>query len=323
MFKDFLNSNNQSLAYVTKSAKRLKSVSPKIKDVLETHFATLVNVQEDTLADYRNMAINHILPIIGDIPVDQFTVEDAQEWFKNLLGSAKTKKNIQAVLSAAIKTAIEKGLVSFNVVVGLKAAREVLKRKPIFLASIQMDEILANFSKEYVLLLEFLVVSGLRWGEATALQRKDLQVDSERVVVSVYKAWKQMPSGMQIGATKTRASVRDVSLPKNFSKKLVEYAKNLDGNGLVFPNPGTGKVFTNSSFHNLAWKKTLAKCSFFDNPRVHDLRHTHASRLIAAGIPLPVIQKRLGNESITTTVNTYGHLALGADQAAADALEQN
>lgn len=56
-------------------------------------------------------------------------------------------------------------------------------------------------------------------------------------------------------------------------------------------------------------------------PRIHDLRHTHASWLIAAGVPLTLIQRRLGHESIKTTSDRYGHLAEGADAAAAAALD--
>lgn len=56
-----------------------------------------------------------------------------------------------------------------------------------------------------------------RIGEVTALQRKDLRMEENQLVVSVYKAWKQMPTGMKIGAQKTKASVRDVSLPEKFS----------------------------------------------------------------------------------------------------------
>ncbi|MFJ2115860.1 tyrosine-type recombinase/integrase, partial [Streptomyces sp. NPDC087850] len=47
--------------------------------------------------------------------------------------------------------------------------------------------------------------------------------------------------------------------------------------------------------------------------RTHDLRHTHASWLIAGKVPLPVIQARLGHESITTTVDRYGHLLESSD----------
>lgn len=54
----------------------------------------------------------------------------------------------------------------------------------------------------------------------------------------------------------------------------------------------------------------------------HDLRHTCASWMIAAGIPLPVIQSHLGHESITVTVGTYGHLDRSSRRAAADAVGQ-
>jgi integrase len=54
-------------------------------------------------------------------------------------------------------------------------------------------------------------------------------------------------------------------------------------------------------------------------PRVHDLRHTHASWMIAAGTDLFVLQRRLGHESITTTTETYAHLLPDQQRAAADA----
>ncbi len=54
-------------------------------------------------------------------------------------------------------------------------------------------------------------------------------------------------------------------------------------------------------------------------PRVHDLRHTHASWMIGAGTDLFVLQRRLGHESITTTTETYAHLMPDQERAAADA----
>lgn len=55
--------------------------------------------------------------------------------------------------------------------------------------------------------------------------------------------------------------------------------------------------------------------------RFHDLRHTHAALLVAAGEHPKVIQQRLGHASISTTLDTYGHLMEGLDVAAADRLE--
>ena len=53
---------------------------------------------------------------------------------------------------------------------------------------------------------------------------------------------------------------------------------------------------------------------------MHDLRHSHASWLIAAGVPLPIIQYRLGHESIKTTSDRYGHMLPGAGDVAAAAM---
>jgi integrase len=53
-------------------------------------------------------------------------------------------------------------------------------------------------------------------------------------------------------------------------------------------------------------------------PRVHDLRHTNASWLIQAGVPLTVVQRHLGHESIQTTSDRYGHLDRKASRVVAD-----
>ena len=53
----------------------------------------------------------------------------------------------------------------------------------------------------------------------------------------------------------------------------------------------------------------------------HDLRHTHVAFLIAQGEHPKTIQGRLGHASISTTLDTYGHLFEGLDEAAADRLD--
>ena len=55
-------------------------------------------------------------------------------------------------------------------------------------------------------------------------------------------------------------------------------------------------------------------------PRIHDLRHTAASWMIAAGLDLVTVQYMLGHESVTTTADLYGHLLPERRKAAADAM---
>ena len=55
-------------------------------------------------------------------------------------------------------------------------------------------------------------------------------------------------------------------------------------------------------------------------PRIHDLRHTCASWLVLAGVPLPVVQQHLGHESINTTISLYAHIDRQSMQTAADVI---
>lgn len=54
--------------------------------------------------------------------------------------------------------------------------------------------------------------------------------------------------------------------------------------------------------------------------RLHDLRHLHASILLAEGMPVREVSQRVGHANTTTTMNIYAHVLEGADQAAADAM---
>jgi integrase len=104
-------------------------------------------------------------------------------------------------------------------------------------------------------------------------------------------------------------------------------------NQLVFPSR-TGANMRHTSFRNNVWLPAVARAQdperceregvevLRKTPTIHDLRHSHASWLIAAGIPLPHVQARLGHESITTTVGVYGHLQPDAHAQMAAAMSR-
>ena len=92
---------------------------------------------------------------------------------------------------------------------------------------------------------------------------------------------------------------------------------------LVF-TASQGGHLNQATFYEDRWKKAVALAQtrgLTVSPRFHDLRHTHAAWLISAGVPLPVIQQRLGHESIATTVDTYGGLLLQAHDVADAAVD--
>lgn len=81
-----------------------------------------------------------------------------------------------------------------------------------------------------------------------------------------------------------------------------------------------GTPLEQANFHHRIWRKLLAKAEL-RYIRVHDLRHTFASLLIQNGESLAYVKEQMGHHSIKITVDTYGHLMPGGNQAAVDKLD--
>jgi len=123
-----------------------------------------------------------------------------------------------------------------------------------------------------------------------------------------------------VDVTKSDAGRRTVSLPSFVVDELARHiAEFSDTTGLVFTSPSGGPIRRNN-FRRRIWLPAVHSsvgepCTF------HDLRHTHAALLIAQGEHPKVIQERLGHASIKTTLDAYGHLFDGLDEAAAERLD--
>ncbi len=76
--------------------------------------------------------------------------------------------------------------------------------------------------------------------------------------------------------------------------------------GYVFQMWDRPLVYT--TWRQKVWCKVLTDAKLDKQPRIHDLRHTYASHLVQAGVPLEKVQLLLGHSSITTT-SRYAHFA--------------
>ena len=176
-------------------------------------------------------------------------------------------------------------------------------------------------------LADWLVGTGMRWGEASALQVRDLNLNSSTPTANVQRAWKRAKKGSEasfyLGPPKTKKARRMIAL----SPAQVEMARRLVAGmppeAYVF-RTATGRHWRHSNYYHRKWQpavRTAVEKGLPKRPRLHDLRHTHVAWLIAANIPLPAIQIRLGHESIQTTVDRYGHLVRGLDDEITRAVE--
>ncbi|MBB0228463.1 tyrosine-type recombinase/integrase, partial [Streptomyces calidiresistens] len=172
------------------------------------------------------------------------------------------------------------------------------------------------------LLADWLVGTGMRWGEATAVQTRDISLSQG--TVTVQRAWKKTPDGYRLGPPKTKRSRRTLALTGTQVDVLRPLLEGRGPEQLVFRTV-QDRRWRHSNFWDRQWKPAVdaaVAAGLPRRPRIHDLRHTHVAWLIAKNIPLPAIQARLGHESIKTTVDRYGHLTRELDEeivAAVDA----
>lgn len=176
-------------------------------------------------------------------------------------------------------------------------------------------------------LTDWLVGTGMRWGEATAIQVRDLNLNAVIPTVSVQRAWKRAPAGssksMVLGPPKTKRSRRTLALPPSLSDMARRLTVGQPPEAFLL-RTAQGRPWLHPNFYQRRWLPALdaaVQKGLQKRPRVHDLRHTHVSWLIARRIPLPAIQARLGHESITTTIDKYGHLVRELDGEISEAVE--
>jgi integrase len=115
---------------------------------------------------------------------------------------------------------------------------------------------------------------------------------------------------MRQGGPKSRRSRRTIAVPIPVFDALEPVIAGRRPTELVILS-ARGNPVRSGTFHNNAWQPAARalEAATGKKPRVHDLRHTWASWAIQNGVQLPVIQRQMGHESITTTIDTYGHLA--------------
>lgn len=335
--KKFLDANGQRLSDAIRAINAIKKNTPTIADIIEHHIEHLTGIEARTKKDYRSMAANHIVPYIGAFPIDHDHLDDlAKKWVNDRdeggMGG-KTLRNVHALLSAAIGSSVPRHRPD-NPFHKLRLP-EYVQEEMVFLTTGEFSLLLSKIPEKHQLVIRFLVSTGLRWGELVALTVGDLDLLADTPSVRVVKAVKRDRSGHYVGTTKTRKGRRTVSIPRSLIPELTSLTFGRTPTDPLFATTNGARLRENN-FRDRVWRRAvLAANADRDEdglfvpqalrlnkmPRIHDLRHTHASWQISAGVDLPTLQRRLGHESYATTVDVYGHLDPSQLKRSADAAE--
>jgi len=293
---------------------------------LEHYIDHLTGVEQKTIDDYRRYAHADIGPVLGDIPLAALTQEDVARWVTHMeitpsakTGrpvSAKTIKNRHGFLSGALAAAVPKHI-GANPAAGRRLPRGEGEDADDEMRMLSHDEfalLLASVTQPWKPLVEFLVASGCRWGEASALKPAD--VDHGAGTVKIRRAWKLSSKGYRIGPPKTKRSRRTIDVDPSVLGKL-DY-----GGEWLFTNPGRGRRAVGgpvrySNFRRNVWDPAVERAGIDPKPTPHDLRHTCASWMLNGGVELFVVSRHLGHENIATTADIYGDIDRTSTKAAA------
>lgn len=307
------------------------SEAPALADVLDDYTRRAHDITEGTADDYRRILDRSgINKIMGDLPVDLITEDDVHDWIntrRNMKSkrtgrgiAAKTIANEHGVLSTLIEHAVRRGWAKTNPAKGVRLP-ENRKGEMLVLTNEQYAAIHAAMDDDYKPFIEFLAVTGTRWGEATALQWGDINTRTIPPRVTINRAWKKGKAGAWSveGFPKTSAGNRSFTIPQRLVERLGKPGKRTD---LVFQGK-TGKPIQHTNFHARKWVRACEDAGVVDpRPTIHDLRHFCASTLLAHGVPIHAVSRRLGHEKISTTVDTYGFLTPDMQVAGLDTMER-
>jgi integrase len=161
--------------------------------------------------------------------------------------------------------------------------------------------------ERYRTLVHVLAYGGLRWGETAALRRGRCQLLRGRL--EIRESLAEVDGQLHFGTTKTHA-IREVALPPFLVDALARHlatAVDEGSNAFVFTAPGSGPM-RHGNFTRRFWRPAVDAAPVPSGLRIHDLRHTAASLLIASGANVKAVQSQLGHKSAVTTLDRYGHL---------------
>jgi integrase len=311
-----------------------KTTLSEFFDRWEAWAATQVSAK--TLERYKDLAAHHIRPLLGGSRVQRLKAINFAELYGKLqkakpegAGLApRTVGHVHRLLHRVFGQAAKWGIVANNPVQGADPPR-VTRTEIEILSSSELAGVLQKLRGHRLYPVAVVgLATGMRRGEIVALRWADIDLDAG--FIRVERSLEETKAGLSFKEPKTKAGRRTVSIPPSVTSKLRAHWKaqqerrlalglgKAGPDDLAFPRPD-GSIWPPDRLSS-NWAKTVISMKL---PKVtfHALRHTHVSQLIAEGLDVVTVSRRIGHSSPTVTPNVYAHLFGNPDERAAAAVE--
>ena len=285
------------------------------------------HLEVTTRAAYTSYLNKQFFPAFGDRQLNRISPSVVQEWVTKAGHeglSPRSMKKYHVFLSSIFRRAVRDRILVHNPCDHTELPK-VIARQSRTLTPEEFGRLLAAIPSQYRLMVETFIETGMRWGELNALRPRHIDflrrtLSVEETIVETSK--KNSPTGERFIVKPYPKS----NVPRTFGVRpdwLDAISDHIQSRGigrddLLFATK-VGTSISRNSFRTHVWLPAVRASGVDFNVRVHDLRHAHASWLLAGGSDLKSVMDRMGHAQIQTT-QKYLHSLPEADQKNLDAL---
>ena len=285
-----------------------------------------------TQACYSVRIYTHIIPSVGNIPLNKLTQNDLQQFYARLKKSGRKKhvdkfgeglsdrmvRSCHTTCRTALEKAVNEGLIRINPAVGCKLPPKKAKEMQV-LTPPEITRFLIQAREEgYYELFLLELTTGMRRGEILALKWRDLNLKTGELHIS--RQVLKVNGKVLISTPKTKSSNRMILLPPEMLELLAELKTRTDSEW-IFPSPLdlTQPRHPAAVYHRFQKILERANCK---RVRFHDLRHTFATMALENGMDIKTLSAMIGHVSAETTLNIYSHITDTMQQQAAARIDR-
>jgi integrase len=304
-------------------------------DHWETWAATQVSGK--TLERYQQLAKHHIRPHLGESRVQKLRTVHFVELYGQLQRpksdggaglAARTVGHVHRLLHRALGHGVKWGLITVNPVSAAEPPRVEHREVEIPTPS-GIRELLHSLRGRVLYPVAVLgLATGMRRGEMVALRWGDVDLGSGKIRIE--RSLEETRAGLRFKQPKTRAGRRLISIPPSIVAELRAHWRRQQEKRLAL---GLGKASDDDLVlarqDGTPWRPDALTWEWVQTMRrlnlaavtLHSLRHAHVSQLIASGLDVVSVSRRIGHSNPTTTLNVYAHLFGDTDERAANIVE--
>ncbi|WP_245446662.1 site-specific integrase [Bradyrhizobium sp. MOS002] len=287
------------------------------------------NVSPKTAERYGELLRLHVRPHLGVGRVQKLRAVHLTQLYGKLGASLapRTVGHVHRVLRQSLGHAMDWDILATNPAARVKAPH-VDQEEVETLTAAEIRAVLEKARGRPIYQIAALALAtGMRRGELLALRWQDISLDRSQITVA--RSLEQTAQGLRFKPPKTRHGRRTITLPASAVADLRSHWKAQQELRLALgagKSPPSSLVFADSNGEprkpnavTKEWQRTAGMAKV--TATFHSLRHTHASQLIAGGIDILTVSRRLGHASAAITMNVYAHLIPQTDERAAAAIE--